>query len=590
MNYRWKVSEASHDQIEQLISREVNVPRSIGRILSSRGVSSPEEARSFFQPSMKDLHDPFLMHDMDKAVDRLMQARENDEVVWVFGDYDVDGTTSTAMLVTFLREVGIRSDYYVSDRFTEGYGVSVDGLDEALSEGATLMICVDMGTTSVEAIHEAHQRGIETIVCDHHEPAEELPDVVALLNPIKGNCDYPFKHLCAGGVTFKLIQAFYEREGKPFLAYDYLDYAAIASSADMVPLIGENRTLVHFGLQRINSSPRAGIRGLCEVTNIRAKNIDSTTIVYNLAPRLNAAGRLGDASKAVDLLMVSDELQSFRLAQVLEALNHQRRVIDDRTFNSALKQARKLLSEHPYRTLVLYDPDWHVGVINIVASRIVERFHLPTVMLTNLDNVAKGSARSIKNFDIHSALRDSQELLLQFGGHKYASGLSLKEENIPELRKRLDSLAAELVTDDMLVPELQIDTELNLNELSPNFIRCIQKFAPFGYHNSKPTFVSRDVSVHRRAKIVGKNHLKFRAKHGNFMIDAIGFNLGAKQSLCNSGKPLSLVYTIEESTHRNAKTLQLYIKDVRLTEEDEFGGQDQATNETVEQPLQATEK
>jgi single-stranded-DNA-specific exonuclease len=334
----------------------------------------------------------------------------------------------------------------------------------------------------------------------------------------------------------------------------------------MVPLVGENRILVHFGLEKMNEKPRPGLRGLMECTNIKPGTINSSTIVYNLAPLINAAGRMGDAIRAVELMLTDDNLQAFRLAQDLESKNYRRRVIDDQTFTEAQKIAEALIAEGR-RSLVLHNPNWHVGVINIVASRLVEKYHLPTIMLTSIDNIAKGSARSIRNFDVHAALKKSQKHLRQFGGHKYAAGLSLEERNIPILRDDFDAIARAALSEEMLVPEIVIDTELNFADISTDFLRYLRHFAPFGYGNTKPCFLTQNIVVSGRASVVGKNHLRFRARQEHQVFEAIGFNLGEKLELCNSGEPLSIVYTIEETLHHQRLSLQLYIKDVAPTRE-----------------------
>lgn len=563
MNYRWIINESTNEDTVKLIAQTQNIPQSVAKILISRGIETPEDAYNFFHPSLSDLHSPYLMDGMEKAVKRIQKAIDDREIIWVYGDYDVDGTASTAMLLHFLRDHGSTVDYYIPDRFSEGYGVSCDGIDQAKANGVSLILCVDSGVTSVQPIKYSQSLGIDFIVCDHHEPADQIPEAYALLDPIKGTCNYPFKYLCASGVVFKLIQALCMNNNEPERAYKYLDFVAVASAADMVPLVGENRTLVYHGLKLLNAKPRPGLRGLMECIGIRTGSITSSTIIYNLAPRINAAGRLGDARKAVELLLADDDLTAFRLAQDLESKNHQRRVIDEETFTEAKKMADDLIKSQDYRSLVLYNPDWHVGVINIVASRMVETYNLPTIMLTNVDSIAKGSARSIKNFDVHSALKQCQIHIREFGGHKYAAGLSVEEINIPALRTAFDGIAHSLISEEMLTPELHIDTELHLNELSPRFIEMIEMFAPFGYHNPKPVFVTHNVQSARRATVVGKNHLKFRARQGNFLIDAIGFNLGDRMDICNSSVPFSIVYTIEETYFHNRKNLQLYIKDLR---------------------------
>lgn len=525
------------------------------------------------------------MNGMDKAVQRIEDAILHNERIRIYGDYDVDGTVSTAMLIRYLRHIGAQADYYIPQRFTEFYGLSCETVDDCLRDNISLLITVDTGTTATEAIAYAQNTGIDVIVCDHHEPTDTLPPAYALLNPIMPDSTYPFKNLCACGVTFKLLQALCAHHNEPHAAYDYLDLVAIATAADMVPLIGENRTLVHFGLERMNQQPLPGIRGLMECTNITLGTITSSTLVYNLAPLINAAGRMGDAERAVELMLTEDPLQAFRFAQDLESKNYQRRVIDDKTFSEAQVMAEEMITKQHRRSLVLYHPDWHVGVINIVASRLAEKYHLPTIMLTSIDHVAKGSARSIKNFDIHAALKQCRQYLRQFGGHKYAAGLSLDEQNIAALRDAFDHIVRSTLSNDMLIPETPIDTEITFEDISPEFLTFLRLFAPFGYGNPKPAFLTRHVLPVGRASIVGKNHLRMRVRQNNLVFDAIGFALGNKLDLCNSGETLSLVYTIEEIRHNQRTSVQLYLKDIALTREQPLKVQPLHTDTTITAPL-----
>lgn len=568
LNSLWTLNRASDNPNIHITTADTDAfPSPIAKILISRGMTTTNDIDSFFKPALENLHSPFLMDGMDTALGRIEKAIAQGERIRIYGDYDVDGTVTTAMLTRYLRRIGAQVDYYIPKRFTEFYGLSIETVEECYNDGISLLITVDTGVTAIDAIRYARDLDIDVIVCDHHEPSDSLPDAFALLNPIKGTCPYPFKHLCACGVTFKLVQALCERRGEPEVAHEYLDLVAIASTADMVPLIGENRTLVHFGLQQMNAKPLPGLKGLMECTNIKQGTIASSTIVYNLAPLINAAGRMGDAERAVELMLTEDPLQAFRLAQDLESKNYRRRVIDDKTFTEAQRMAEDLIARENRRSLVLHHPDWHVGVINIVASRLVEKYHLPTIMLTSIDNIAKGSARSIKNFDVHAALKKCQKYLRQFGGHKYAAGLSLEEINVKPLRDEFDRIARSMLSEEMLVPEVVIDSELNFNELSPEFLSLLRQFAPFGYGNNKPCFLTQNIQVSGRASIVGKNHLRFRARQENIVFEAIGFNLGDKLDLCNAGEPLSIVYTIEEILHHQRVSLQLYIKDIALTKE-----------------------
>jgi len=566
LNYRWNFRESIDEEAVQNLIQNLNVPNPIARVLVGRGLDSIEAVTTFFSPDLTKLHSPWLMDGMEAAVDRVEQAIKNKEPIWIHGDYDVDGTSSTAMMLHFLRSIGGIADYHIPNRMDEGFGFMPKSVDHALEVGAKVIITVDVGITAVLAVNYANERGIDTIVCDHHQAAEELPDALAILDPIKPGCPYPFKDLAACGVAYKLIAAICDRRGEPDRAHQYLDFVAIASAADIAPLSDENRIMSHFGLKQLNREPRPGLKGLIDCAGLTLGQITNASVIFGLAPRINAAGRLGDPRRAVDMMIQPDELYAFRIAQELEHDNRKRRAIDEQTFEQATLQAEDLLHSGNTHSLVLHDQDWHAGVIGIVASRLVERYHLPTVMLTSIDGLAKGSARSIKNFDIHSALKQNEDLLVEYGGHKHAAGLSLRVENIPELQRRFEAIAAAKISDDELTPEIQIDTELQLSELSPKFLRFLAKFAPYGYSNHRPIFFSKHVVSANGVKIVGNNHLKFRALQNNFAIDAIGFNLGHKIDECSHGKPFSMVYTLEESLFNGMTMPQLRIKDIRPEE------------------------
>ena len=563
MKYRWIFREFLDEDIVRNIASSLQIPRGLAQVLAARGLDSDSSAKRFLAPSKNEFHDPFLMDGMELAIERIERAIRNNELIWIHGDYDVDGTSSTALMLQFLIEIGARAQYFIPDRQGDGYGLSHTSINQARAVGATLIITVDCGITSVDSIQLAKEYGIDSIVCDHHEPSEILPDAVAILDPLKPGCNYPFKSLAACGVAFKLAQALSIRRNVPELAYKYLDFVALASTADIVPLIGENRALVHFGLEMLNKMTRPGFRGLLECADMKPGNLTTSNIIYGLAPRINAAGRVGDARRAVEMMIQTDEGAAFAIAQQLEQDNRKRRTFDEFTFTEAKHEAELLLKEKKRHSLVLHKSTWHAGVIGIVASRLVEKYNLPTLMLTTIDTHAKGSARSIKGFDIHNALKECEQYLLEFGGHKHAAGLTLEETNIPALREAFDEIAKVKITEEMLIPELLIDAELALNELSPNLFELIKKFAPFGHHNPKPIFYSRGVTSANGVRVVGNNHLKFRAFQQNFIIDAIGFNLGDKISLCTGGKPFTIAYTIEENTYNGTTSPQLSIKDVR---------------------------
>lgn len=563
LNYRWTFRELPDESTIHRLAGKLQIPKSLARVLTARGVSSDEEAGNFFSPSLEHLPSPFLMEDMQKAVERIEYAIRHKELIWIHGDYDVDGTTSTAMTLQFLRELGAQVQYYIPDRMTEGYGLSIASITAAKTAGASLVVTVDCGITSVDAVDAARHMGMDCIIVDHHKPGEKLPEALAILDPIKPGCPYPFKALAACGVAFKLIHALAISRGEPERAFAYLDFVAIASAADIVPILGENRILMHYGLELLNTFPRAGFKGLLECAGIQIGTVTTASVVYGLAPRINAAGRVGDARRAVEMMIQIDELAAFRIAQELEQENRRRRALDESAFDDASRRADEFLKDANKRSLVLFSPDWHAGIIGIVASRLVERFNMPSVMLTKFDDYAKGSARSVRSFDIFSALKSCEHHLQEFGGHKHAAGVSLPIANIDAFREAFDEQARVGISKEMLLPEIVIDTELHFNELSPDFISIIKRFAPFGHQNFRPVFHSNHVTSANGARIVGNNHLKFRAFQSNFVIDAIGFNLGDKIKHCADGKSFSIAYTIEENSFNGQTTPQLRLRDIR---------------------------
>jgi len=562
LNYRWITRECTDEDAVQTIITTLDVPRPIARVLVGRGLKSVEKVQRFFEPSLDHLHSPWLMDGMEVAVDRILRAISDRELVWIHGDYDVDGTSSTAMSLHFLRRIGANVDYHIPSRLEEGYGFTPLSVDRAHQAGATVILTVDVGVTASRAVDHARELGIDVIVCDHHQAAEEIPNCLAILDPIKPGCDYPFKGLAACGVAFKLIQALSERQGYPEMAYEYLDFAAIASAADIAPLVGENRVLSHFGLELLNSYTRPGFKGLIDCAGLPLGQLTNSSVIFGLAPRINAAGRLGDPRRAVEMMMQDDELRAFQIAQELEHDNRQRRAIDEHTFEEAAKMAEQQLLNGSGKALILHSDNWHAGVIGIVASRLVERFNVPSIMLTTIDGIAKGSARSVKQFDIHDALKQCEDLLIEYGGHIHAAGLSLAVENIPELQRRLDEIAAVALASEKLEHEVLVDAELQFSELSPALLTNLARFAPYGHQNARPVFVTHNVVSANGVKIVGNNHLKFRAMQRNFQIDAIGFGLGDKLHDVSHGKSFSIVYTLEENFFQGTSSPQIRIKDV----------------------------
>ena len=565
MNYRWKFNDNCDEETIQYLSKELKLSQTLAKVLCNRGITSKDVAEKFFHPNLDDLNDPFLMLNMDKAVDRIISAMNSNEGVWVHGDYDVDGTTSTSMIVLFLRELGIKVDYFIPERFVDGFGLSIRSVDLAIQNNCSLLISVDVGITAIKPLIYAKENNIDTLVCDHHQPGEEFPEVYALLDPIQENCNYPFKSLAACGVVFKLIQGVFIKLGTPKKAYKYLDFVALASAADMVPLLDENRILVHYGLKRINEHTRPGFKGLIHCSKLDLGTITALNSVYALAPIINAAGRMGAAMRSVEMMTNDDEVVAFQIAQKLEDENRKRRVFDAQTFEEAIPMAEEEIRKGR-KVLVLHKADWHVGVIGIVASRLVDKFNLPTFLLTSIDSKGKGSARSANGFDVHSALKKASHLLTEYGGHTHAAGMTIDEENIPELREIIDGIARGEISNDMLTPELSIDAELKLNELSPKFLKTLARFAPHGYANPKPLFISKNVTSANGVKIIGQNNLKFRAFQYNFVIDAIGYGLADKLKIVSSGKPFDIVYNLEINSHYLNNYPQLFIKDIKFSE------------------------
>jgi single-stranded-DNA-specific exonuclease len=567
--HRWKISEY-HDKtkIEQL-SKDINVPISIAQILINRNIDTYDKAKQYFRPDVSHFNDPFLMDGMDKAVERALRAINKNEKIMIYGDYDVDGTCGIAMLFLFFKNYNLDVIYHVPDRVKEGYGVSNFGIDKAHKYGAKLMIAIDCGITANGQVDYANSLGIDVIIADHHEPTSDIPNALAVLDPLLPNCKYPFKNLCGCGVGFKFIQAVAQKTNKEDLAFSFIDFVTLATTADIVPLVGENRIIVKLGLKYIAEKPRFGIKALIESSGIKFENLSSSQIVFMLAPRINAVGRLGDAGRAVELLISTDSEQAAEIAQVLEEENRNRRKIDEETFIHAQELVENYLDLENDASIILHQENWHPGVIGIVASRLVEKYYLPTIMLTTIDGVARGSARSIAGFDIYQALKRVEDKILQFGGHKYAAGVSVDLDRLEEFKQAFNIAVKQLMNDELLKPEINIDSEIELAEINPRFQRILKEFSPFGPENLRPVFLSTNVELAAPPRIVGKNHLRFKVKQNNFVIDVIGFNLGElKDRVIQSAKKLDVVYSINESDWHgsapNGETFpQLKIKDLK---------------------------
>lgn len=566
MSFRWLLQEPEEADLVSPLADAINVSPTLARLLALRMVHSFDEAKLFFRPDLSQLHDPFLMKDMDKAAFRLAKAIRDAETVVVYGDYDVDGTTATSMMYMFLLEFGCKASYYIPHRFKEGYGISEDGIEYAKNIGASLIVSVDCGITAIQEAELIRELGLELIICDHHTTGDVIPNAYAVLDPKRLDCTYPFDGLSGAGVGFKLMQATLMELGlPPTVVYKYLDLLAISIASDIVPIVGENRILMREGLIMLNSIPRPGIKALLDLINLQVGGLTTNKIVFSIGPRINAAGRLGDARAAVELLIAQDDNQSKISALELEAINLRRRTIDTDTMNTAVKILEEQVDLSTQSCLVLHHPEWHLGVIGIVASRLVDKYYRPAIMLSTVDGLAKGSARSIRGFNVYDALKECDDLLIQFGGHEYAAGLTLPEDKIDEFRIRFNKIVDKKLAEKEFEPELLIDAEIDLSEITPKFWNILNQFEPFGPLNLKPNFVSKRVKAVGTPSIVGNGHLKFRlTQDGINEFDAIGFNMHEYLPLVRDSKysPVDIAYTIEENIWNGKTTLQLRIKDV----------------------------
>ncbi|HEX9654509.1 MAG TPA: single-stranded-DNA-specific exonuclease RecJ [bacterium] len=565
MELSWQVLNNHPPEKISQFAQQLNSSPVLARVLLNRGIEDIESARRFFKPNFTNLHDPFLMAGMSEAVKRIETAITKKEKTLIYGDYDVDGTTATSMLMRFFHLLGHSAEFYVPDRLVEGYGLSDAGIQHAHQHGFQLIISVDCGITANSEIALAREFGLDVIVCDHHQPAADLPPATAILNPKRADCPYPFKELAGVGVAFKLIQALQSHlQLDEDILYKSLEFAAIGSSADIVPLVDENRIFVKFGLRRLRQTENIGFRALLAVSGVVDEEIGTGHVVFVIAPRINAVGRLGDAGRAVRLLTTEDEHQAKNIAAILESENRIRRSIDEETFLEAVEIVEKQFDPKNQKVLVLEKEGWHPGVIGIVASRIAERYYRPTVMIATADGKGRGSARSIPGFDIYRALENCRDCMQEFGGHKYAAGLSIESGNIQRLRTAINQVAAETLTPEQLVPKLWIDSELRFSEISADFLKLLRLMAPFGPHNMRPVFLSKDLQVVGAASVVGKNHLRFKVRQDGIVMDAIGFNLGDLLYRVNSGeRGVQMVYVIEENEWQGRKSLQLRVKDLR---------------------------
>jgi single-stranded-DNA-specific exonuclease len=571
--YNWKILNCPDEFSQQVLVDDLNIHPSLAKVLVLREIDSYRKARQFFKPSLDDLHDPFLLTGMRDAVKRIIKALTDNEKILIYGDYDVDGTNAAAMLYLFLNEIGGNVQIYIPNRFKEGYGISKSGIDEAIQNGNKLIISVDCGITAIEETEYAKNYGIDLIICDHHEPGEVLPKALAVLDPLKPGCPYPYKYLSGAGVTFKLMQAISSSIGMKDLPFKYLDFVAVAGAADIVPLTDENRILVKFGLEKLNNDPRPGFKALIEKAGLKLGNISSSQIVFGLAPRINAVGRLGDANRAIQLLLSKDYEEALHYAEILDKENRNRREIDEEILNEAIQKVENEINLDEETAIILHKEDWHLGVIGIVASRLVEKFYRPSILLTSVDGILKGSARSIPDFNLYEALKECEDILLQFGGHKAAAGLSIHYDKINDFKKRFNEVAKKNLTPEQLIPTLEIEAIVELNSITPKFRRILDRFAPFGPQNMKPIFLTEKVEIFDRPRINSNNHLFMKVrKNGSMVFDTVGYNLGeyAQGLLDLNGSIkntyIDIVYTIESNTINDMVFPLLNLKDFRISQ------------------------
>ncbi len=561
---RWTLKTKPSPEKVKVLASQLKVSELIATLFVQRGIENYDQARQFFRPSLDDLHDPYLMKDMDKAVARIENAIEKGENILVFGDYDVDGTTAVSLVSSYLRSYYPNVATYIPDRYDEGYGISYKGIDFADDNEFTLIIALDCGIKSVEHIAYANDKNIDFIICDHHRPGDRLPEAVAVLDPKREDCSYPYDELCGCGVGFKLVQALAQNRNQTIDdLLVYLDLVATAIAADIVPITGENRVLAKFGLEVINSNPRPGIKAL--IQNVKKKTLTITDVVFIIAPRINAAGRIKHGNEAVALLTEYDLDQAEQFASEIEQYNSDRKDLDKQITHEALAQIIENEEQQKFTTVV-YSENWHKGVIGIVASRLTETYYRPTIVFTKSGDKLAASARSVKDFDVYNALEACAEHLEQFGGHMYAAGMTLKEENYGAFKEAFERIVEQTIHPDLLLPEIAIDAEINLTDINEKLVRLLNQFEPFGPQNMTPVFLTKGIKDTGFAKGIGQNeeHLKlFVKQNGSVGFGTIGFNLGNKLELVKNQNPFDSVYCIDENEFNGNLTVQLRLKDLK---------------------------
>jgi len=570
MDRLWTILPQPEPVFVDSLSTELGTGRVLASLLVQRGIRDFEDARHFFRPQIEGLHNPFLMRDMEKAIIRIGRAIQDQEKVLVYGDYDVDGTTSVALIYSFFRKRIQQIGYYIPDRYSEGYGISFQGIEYAAQNGYTLVIALDCGIKAIDKMDYARRKGIEFIICDHHLPDEKLPEAVAILDPKRPDCEYPYMELSGCGVGFKLLQAFCLRNGIPFSHISkYLDLVCVSIAADLVPMTGENRILAYHGLKKLNENPVPGLKALLTISNCEEKQITVSDIVFKIGPRLNAAGRISSGESAVELMIARSEQDALELAGKVDTYNDYRKNIDVEITETARKMVENNETMKNRKTTVLFHPEWHKGVVGIVASRLIDYYYRPTVILTRSSGMAAGSARSVDNYDLYYAINACSDLLESFGGHKYAAGLSMPLENVEAFTERFEEVVASTITDEQLVPQVIVDCEIELSEITPKFFRILRQFEPFGPDNMSPVFVCRGLRDNGKSRQVGRSweHLKLNVtsvKGEQQEFDGIAFGMGHVFNELHQGKPFDIAFTVEENTFRGTTGMQLMVKDIRF--------------------------
>lgn len=572
MNYLWNYQNSSTKQLEEShkLAKELGINPILGKLLIQRGIHTPNDARTFFHPQLKDLHDPFLMKDMDIAVDRLNQAIGNKERILIYGDYDVDGTTSVSLVYRFLQEYYSNVDYYIPNRYNEGYGVSQQGIDFAKETGVSLIIVLDCGIKAVEEITYAKNKGIDFIICDHHVPDDVLPPAIAILNAKRLDNTYPYTDLSGCGVGFKFMQAFAQNNGIEFHnLVPLLDLVAVSIASDIVPIMGENRILAYHGLKQLNNNPSIGLKSIIDVCSLEDREITISDIVFKIGPRINASGRIENGKEAVDLLIERDYEKAIKIAKRINEYNETRKDLDKNMTEEANQIVENISDLSDLRSVVLYNEKWHQGIIGIVASRLTEVYYRPAVVLCKSGEFATGSARSVPGFDIYKAIEHCKDLLESFGGHTYAAGLSLKEENIKEFNRRFEAYVTEHILPEQTHPSINIDAELDFQEITRKFCKDLKKFNPYGPYNQKPIFCTHQVYDYGTSKVVGRNqeHIKLELidSKSNNILNGIAFGQSNHVRYIKSRRSFDICYTIEANTHRKGE-IQLHIEDIKPIE------------------------